>query len=76
MAGKIVIRQPQVSAIELHAFDHFERGLHRLRFLDGDDTVLTDLLHRLGNDAADLLVGVGADGAHLRDRPSHRGIAS
>ena len=57
----------KVAAVELHSFDHFERRLHRLRFLNGNDAVFTDLLHRLGNDAADLLVGIGADSAHLRD---------
>ena len=57
----------EVAAVELHAFDHFERGLHRAGFLDGDDAVLADLLHGLGDDAADLLVVVGADGADLGD---------
>ena len=57
----------EIAAVELHSFDHFQRRLHRLRFLNGDDAVFAHLLHRLGNDAADLLVGVGADGAHLRD---------
>ena len=57
----------EVAAVELHAFDHFERRLHRLRFLDGDDAVLAHLLHRFRNDATDLLVGVGADRADLRD---------
>ena len=51
----------------MHTFDHFERGLHRPRFLDGDDAVLADLLHGFGDDAADLLVVVGADCADLRD---------
>src|SRR5882672_4097816 len=46
---------------------YFERRLHRLGFLDGDDAILADLLHRFGNDAAYLLVGVGTDCANLRD---------
>src|SRR6266851_3867323 len=57
----------EVAAVKLHAFDHFERRLHRLGFLDGDDAILTNLLHRFGDDAAYLLVGVGTDGANLRD---------
>src|SRR5438876_6709573 len=57
----------EVSAVKLHAFDYFEGGLHRLGFLDGDDAILTDLLHRFGDDAAHLLVRVRTDGAHLRD---------
>ena len=57
----------QVAAVELHAFDHFQRRLHGLGFLDGDDAVLADLLHGFGDDAADLLVVVGANRADLRD---------
>src|SRR5208282_3928793 len=57
----------KVAAVELHALNHLERGLHGAGFLDGDDAVLPDLFHGLGNDAADLLVGVGADGADLGD---------
>src|SRR3954471_12331064 len=57
----------QVAAIELHAFDHFQRGLERARFLDRDHAVLADLVHRVGDDLADRLVVVGRDGADLRD---------
>src|SRR5690606_18224780 len=55
----------EVAAIELHAFDDVERRLHALGFLDRDDAVLADLLHRLGNDLADRLVTVGRDRADL-----------
>ncbi len=57
----------QVAAIELHAFDDVELGFHGLRLFDGDDAVLADLLHGLGNDGADLRVRVGGDGADLGD---------
>ena len=57
----------EVAAVELHAFDHFQRGLHGLGFFDGDDAILADLLHGFGDDAADLLVVVGGDRADLRD---------
>src|SRR5208282_3089267 len=40
---------------------------HRARFLDGDDAILADLLHGFGDDAADLLVVVGGNGANLGD---------
>ena len=63
----------EVAAIELHAFDDLERGLHALGFLDGDDAVLADLLHRFRDDPADRLVAVCRDGADLRDcRAAHR----
>ena len=42
-----------VAAVELHAFDDFDFGLHRLGFLDGDHAFIADLLHRLGDHAAD-----------------------
>ena len=57
----------QVAAVELHALDHVERRLHRLRLLDGDHAFLADLLHRLGEDVADDGLAVGADRADLRD---------
>src|SRR4029077_19342765 len=57
----------QVAAVELHAFDDFQRGLHSAGLFHGDDAVLADLLHGFGDDAADLLVIVGGDGANLRD---------
>ena len=57
----------EVAAVELHAFDHFERRFHRAGFLDSDDAVLADLLHGFGDDAADLAVVVGADRADLGD---------
>src|SRR5213078_1698704 len=57
----------KVAAVELHAFHDFEGGLHGLGFLDGDDAVFAHLLHGLGDDAADLLVVVGGNGADLRD---------
>ena len=40
----------QIAAVELHALDDLERGVHALGFLDGDDAVLADLVHRLGDD--------------------------
>src|SRR5680860_1160074 len=56
-----------VAAVELHALDHFELGAEALGLLDGDDTVIADLLHGLGDEAADFLVAIGGDGADLRD---------
>ena len=41
--------------------------LVRLAFLDGDDSVAADLLHRIGDELADLLVVVGRDGADVDD---------
>ena len=55
----------QVAAIELHAFDELVVGLHRLAFLDGDDAVLADLVHGLGDDLADGGVVVGGDGGDV-----------
>ena len=64
----------EVAAVELHAFDHFQLGLERLRLFDGDDAVLADLLHRFRNDLADGLVIVGRNGAHLRDHLAGDGL--
>jgi hypothetical protein len=56
-----------VALVELHAFDQLERGLGRLRFLDRDDAVLADLVHRLGEELADRAVVVGRDRRDLLD---------
>jgi len=45
----------------------FERGVHGLGLFHGDDAVLADLLHGFSDDAADLLVVVGGNGANLGD---------
>src|ERR1700693_1876405 len=42
-----------IAAVELHAFDHLELGLQRLRLFDRDDALVADLLHRLGEAEAD-----------------------
>ena len=44
----------QVTAIELHAFDDIQLVLQSRSFLNRDDAFLADLLHRLGDDLADL----------------------
>ena len=61
----------EITAVKLHALDHFQRRLHGLRFLHGDDAVLADFLHRLGNDVADGEVVVGRNRAYLGD---HRAL--
>ena len=55
------------AAVELHAFDVVDRGLHGLGFLDRDDAVFADLLHRVGDLLADLGVVVGGDGGDVGD---------
>src|SRR5208337_1900090 len=55
----------QIAAVELHALHHFELRLESLGLFHGDDAILADLLHGLGNDVSDGLVIVGGDGAHL-----------
>src|SRR2546428_118399 len=64
----------QVSTVELHPLDDLEGRFEALRFLDRDDAVLADLLHRLGDDLADGLVVVGRDRADLGDRLATDGL--
>ena len=64
----------EVAAVKLHAFDDFELGLERLGLFDGDDAVLADLLHGLGDDLADGLIVVGGDGADLGDHVAGDGL--
>ena len=53
VSGSVTKYGRQVAAVELHPLDDLEVGLHRLALLDGDDAVLADLLHRLGDHLAD-----------------------
>ena len=57
----------EVAAVELHALDDFELELERLGLLDGDDALVADLLHGLGDLLADDLLAVGGDRADLGD---------
>ena len=60
-----------VAPVELHPLGVFLLEADRLTFLDGDDTVLADLVHDLGDELADLGIG-GADGGHGRDLVARR----
>jgi len=57
----------QVAAVELHAFDDVQLVVQRLAVFDGDHAFLADLVHRVGDDVADVGVGVGRDRADLGD---------
>ena len=57
----------QIAAVELHPLDDVEFGSERLRLLDGDDTLVANLLHGLGQHSADLRVAIGRDGPDLGD---------
>ena len=57
----------EIAAVELHALDGLELELERLRFLDRDDALIADLLHRLGDLLADHLLAIGGDRADLGD---------
>src|SRR5215213_230459 len=53
-----------VAPVDLHAFGVLGLEVEPLGLLDGDDAVLTDLFHHLGDEAANLDIG-GGDGRHL-----------
>ena len=56
----------EVAAVELHALGVFLLEAQALALFDGDDAVLADLVHHLGDDLADFRVG-GADGRDSGD---------
>ena len=56
-----------VAAVELNTLDELEFVLQPRPFLDQDDAVVADLLHRVGDGASDLQIAVGGDGADLGD---------
>ena len=55
-----------VALVELHALGELEVHAERLALLDVHDAVLADLVDRVGDHVADLVVG-GRDGRHARD---------
>ncbi|MCY1520513.1 hypothetical protein D9M68_552930 [compost metagenome] len=57
----------EITAIELHAFDDFQLRHRGLGFLDGDHSFVADLFHRFCEEAANLGVAIGRDGANLGD---------
>ena len=57
----------QVAAVELHAFHHIQLVVQAGAFLNGDHAFFAHLLHGVGDDPADVLIGVGGDGANLGD---------
>ena len=56
-----------VAAVELHAFDELELVFQALAVFHRDDAFLAHLVHRFRDGLADLRIGVGGDGADLRD---------
>jgi hypothetical protein len=54
----------QVALVEAHALDEIHLHAEGLALFDGDDTVLADLVDRLGDHVADLLIG-RRDRSHL-----------
>ena len=56
-----------VAAVELHALDDFELGLKALGLLDRDHALIADLLHGVGQEAADLGIAVGRNRSDLCD---------
>ena len=55
------------SSVEPHPLGDLDLILDRPSLLDGDDTLLADLLHGLGDDVTDVDVTVGGDGSDLGD---------
>src|SRR5439155_8102384 len=51
-----------VAAVELHALDVFGLETEAAALLNGDDAVLADLLHDVGDEVANLAVGGGVAG--------------
>src|SRR6202165_538401 len=55
-----------VALVELHAVDELQIVLDAARLFDGDDAVLPNLLHRIGDHVTDFGIA-GRDGCHLGD---------
>ena len=57
----------EISAVKLHALDDLELCLQALALFYGDDALIADALHGLGEFGADLGIAVRRDGADLSD---------
>ena len=55
------------AAVEAHTLGHLEFVVDRLSFLYGDDTLLADLFHCIGNQIPDVGVAVSGDRGDLGD---------
>jgi hypothetical protein len=53
------------AAVEAHTLGDLNLVLNGAALADGDDTLLADLLHSLGNDGTNVRVAVGRDGGDL-----------
>ena len=61
-SGSVTKYGGDVALVEAHALDEVQLHAEGLRLLDGDDAVLADLVHGLGDLLADLVVGRGDRG--------------
>ena len=57
----------QVAAVELHAFNHVQLVVQALAVFNGNHAFLAHFFHGIGDDVADVGIGVGGDGAYLSD---------
>ena len=55
-----------ITAVELHAFNHIQLGLDAFGLFNCNDALLADLLHRLGDHFADLGFAIGGNRTNLR----------
>ena len=55
----------KIAAVKTHPFDQVKGGLQTARFFDRDHAFLANLVHRVGDDLADLGVAVGRDSGDL-----------
>ena len=56
-----------VTTVKLHSLGDLELVLNGLALLDGDDTLLADLLHGVRQELTDVGIAVGGDGGDLGD---------
>ncbi len=57
----------EIPLVDLHPFDPVHCGIESLALFHGDDPILADLLHRIGDDGANRRIIIGSDGSDLSD---------
>ncbi len=58
----------QVAAIELHAFNHFQRVFQALAFFNGDNAFFTHFFHRFRDDLTNMAIAIGRNSTDLSNR--------
>ena len=56
----------EITIAKLHTFNDIKRGIGGSRFLNGDDTILANLIHGVSDHLTNFRITIGGNGTNLR----------